>query len=95
MLTLALLAGAVVAMQAQTPAPSSSPSEPAVAVVIPAGMKVPLHVAETISSHDAHTGQTFTFYVDQDVAINGNVVISRCAAGSGTVTLAGRHGFYW
>jgi hypothetical protein len=60
--------------------------------VIPAGTKIPIHVTQTISSHDAKTGQTFTFYVDQDVVVSGSVVIPRCAAGIGTVTLAGKHG---
>jgi hypothetical protein len=72
-----------------SPAPSPAP---VAALVIPAGTKIPLHLTQTISSHDAHTGQTFTFYVDQDVVVNGTVVIPQCSAGTGTVTLAGRHG---
>lgn len=60
--------------------------------MIQAGTKVPLHLATTISSHDARTGQTFTFYVDKDVVIGGTTVIARCSAGSGTVMLAGKHG---
>ncbi len=72
---------------AAEPAAASS-----VATIVPAGTKIPLRVASMISSHDAHTGQTFTFYVDKDVVVGGAVVIPRCAAGSGTITLAGRHG---
>ncbi len=87
-----LLAGVVMVAQGQTPARAPEPAAPTTAVVIPAGTKIPLRLAELISSHDAHTGQTFTFYVDQDVVVNGNVVIPHCAAGSGTVTLAGAHG---
>lgn len=90
---LKVLAVAIVTALAQSQAPAAPASpQPAAAIVIPAGTKVPLHLTAMISSHDAHTGQTFTFYVDQDVLVNGNVAISRCAAGSGTVTLAGKHG---
>lgn len=87
-----LFAAAIVVAQAQPPSLPTSPAASSTPVVIPAGTKVPLRLAAMISSHDAHTGQTFTFYVDQDVAVNGNVVIPHCAAGSGTVTLAGSHG---
>lgn len=74
--------------------PSAAPASPApsAATVIPAGTKIPLHLAQTISSHDANTGQKFTFYVDQDVVVKGTVVVAHCAAGSGTITLAGHHG---
>ena len=73
---------------ASTPATTPQTAQ----TTIPAGTKVPLRLASMLSSHDAHTGQTFTFYVAQDVTVDGTVVIPRCSAGSGTITLAGRHG---
>lgn len=45
-----------------------------------------------LSSHDAQTGQKFSFIVDQDVVSGGTIVIPRCTTGTGTVTLAGKHG---
>lgn len=92
MFTLLFAAAFAVAQSSVAPAVPASPAPASAAIVIPAGTKVPLHISQPISSHDAHTGQTFTFYVAQDVLVNGTVVIPRCAAGAGTVTLAGKHG---
>lgn len=86
-----VLAVVAAVAQLQSPAPAASP-QAGTSTTIPAGTKVPLHLTQMLSSHDAQTGQTFTFYVDQDVVVNGNIVIAKCAAGTGTVTLAGKHG---
>lgn len=55
-------------------------------------MKIPVHLTSLLSSHDAQTGQKFSFVVAEDVTSGGAVVIDKCTAGTGTVLLAGKHG---
>lgn len=59
---------------------------------IPAHTKIPIHLTQMLSSHDAQTGQKFGFVVDQDVVVDGVTLLPKCTPGSGTITLAGKHG---
>ena len=72
-----------------SPAPEPSSTAPAVSN---APLKIPVHLTSVLSSHDAQTGQKFSFIVADDVLSGGVVVIPKCTAGSGTVLLAGKHG---
>ncbi len=71
------------------PAPVTAP---AAATSLAAQTQIKIHVNSLLSSHDAETGQKFSFVVDQDVLSNGVVAIARCTSGTGTITLAGKHG---
>ncbi len=76
-----------VLLGAASPETAAAPSAPpASTLTVAAGTTIPVHLSTVLSSHDAHTGQTFTFYVDKDVVVDGTVLIPRCASGSGTVT---------
>jgi hypothetical protein len=77
--------------QAADTAPAATPADTAPGA-IPAKTAVVVRLVSMLSSHDAQTGQKFAFYVAKDVVENGVVVIPACTAGSGTVTLAGKHG---
>lgn len=64
-------------------------------VTIPGGTPVTIRMVDTIDSGTANVGDTFEFKVDDDVVVNGYVVIARGAAGKGEVTKvdrAGTHG---
>lgn len=64
-------------------------------VTIPGGTPITLRMVDTIDSGTANVGDTFEFKVDDDVVVNGYVVIARGAAGKGQVTKvdrAGTHG---
>jgi hypothetical protein len=78
-----LMSFASVVAQAATPEPS---------VTLSAKTVVSVRLVSMVSSHDATTGQRFSFVVAKDVVENGVVVVPTCALGSGTVALAGKHG---
>lgn len=64
-------------------------------VTIPGGTAIPIRMTDTISSSQANVGDTFAFRADDNVVVNGFVVISRGAEGRGEVTSvdrAGSHG---
>jgi hypothetical protein len=64
-------------------------------VAIPGGTPVTIRMVDTIDSGTANVGDTFEFKTDDDVVVNGYVVIARGAAGKGEVTKvdrAGTHG---
>jgi hypothetical protein len=65
---------------------------PAAAVTLNAKTVIPVHLVSMLSSHDATTGQRFSFVVAKNVVENGVVIVPACTLGSGTVTLAGKHG---
>lgn len=79
---------ALTVAQAAPAVPATAPSGPTIA----AATKIPLHLTKMISSHDAASGDKFSFMVDQDVAVNGVTIIARCTVGSGTVAFSGKHG---
>jgi hypothetical protein len=92
MLALISLAAIFIGVDVQPSPAAPAAAQAQTSSTSPAGTKVPVHLGALMSSHDVRTGQAFTFYADQDVTIQGMVVIPRCALGTGTVTLAGTHG---
>lgn len=64
-------------------------------ITIPGGTPVTIRMVDTVDSGTANVGDTFEFKTDDNVVVNGFVVIARGAAGHGTVTSvdrAGSHG---
>lgn len=64
-------------------------------VTVPGGTPVVIRMVDTISSGQANVGDTFEFKADDNVVVNGYVVIARGAEGRGEVTKvdrAGAHG---
>jgi hypothetical protein len=65
----------------------------AVPVVVPDGTEISAVTTETISSKTAHEDDPITFKVDEDVVIDGHVVIKRGALIKGVVTNAKKSGY--
>lgn len=64
-------------------------------VAVPGGTAVPVRMVDTIDSGSANAGDTFEFKADDNVVVNGYVVIARGAEGRGevvSVERAGGHG---
>lgn len=64
-------------------------------VTVPGGTPVTIRIVDKVDSGTANVGDTFEFKADDDVAVNGYVVIARGAEGRGEVTKvdrAGSHG---
>src|SRR5438045_722768 len=74
-----------------TPATNSAPSTPKPAMQgfgLEDGTPVKIRTARTISSADAHQGDTLDFEVLEDVSVNGSLVIPKGGIAWGTVTEA-------
>lgn len=63
-------------------------------VVIPDGTEISAVTTETLSSKTAHEDDPITFKVDEDVVIDGMVVIAKGTAVKGIVTNAKKSGFF-
>ncbi|MBK9215653.1 MAG: hypothetical protein IPM59_08625 [Chloracidobacterium sp.] len=63
-------------------------------VVVPDGTEISAVTTETISSKTAHEDDAITFKVDEDVIINGAIVIAKGAILKGVVTNAKKSGFF-
>jgi hypothetical protein len=63
-------------------------------VVIPDGTEISAIFTETISSKTANEDDPITFKVDEDVVINGNVVIAKGSIIKGIVSRAKKSGFF-
>jgi hypothetical protein len=61
-------------------------------VTVPGGTPITIRMVDTIDSGNANVGDTFEFKADDNVVVNGMVVVSRGAAGHGTVTSVDRAG---
>lgn len=64
-------------------------------VTVPGGTPVTIRLVDKVDSGTANIGDTFEFKADDDVVVNGFVVIARGAEGRGEVTKvdrAGSHG---
>ena len=61
--------------------------------VVPEGTEVRLRMLEGLSSATAIEGQRFTMELDDDIRIDGNVVVRRGAKAVGTVVHAKKKGF--
>ncbi len=68
-------------------------NDPPKTVVIPDGTEIPAVTTEAISSKTANEDDPITFKVEEDVMINGSVVISKGTAIKGVVTNAKKAGF--
>jgi PEGA domain-containing protein len=77
------------ASAAQQPAPGQAPQTDftsAKGFVLEEGTPVRLRINRTISSADAHTGDTVDFEVLDDITVNGTLVIPKGGLASATVT---------
>lgn len=63
-------------------------------VVIPDGTEISAITTETISSKTAQEDDPITFKVDEDVIVDGSVVIAKGATLKGIVTNAKKSGFF-
>ena len=63
-------------------------------IVIPDGTEISAVTTETISSKTAHEDDPITFKVDEDVVIDGAVVIANGTALKGVVTNSKKSGFF-
>ena len=61
--------------------------------VIPEGTEVKLRMLESLSSGTAVEGQRFNMELDEDIRVDGKVVVPRGAKAVGTVTHAKKKGF--
>lgn len=61
-------------------------------VAVPGGTAVPIRMVDTIDSGNANVGDTFEFKADDNVVVNGYVVIARGAEGRGSVVSVDRAG---
>lgn len=73
---------------AQVPVPQGK------TVVIPDGTEIAAVTTETISSKTAHEDDPITFKVDEDVVVDGVVVIAKGAIIKGIVTNAKKSGYF-
>jgi hypothetical protein len=89
--TLTLAQAAAPSTTASQPATNSAPSTPKPAMQgfgLEDGTPVKLRTARTISSADAHQGDTLDFEVLEDVSVNGSLIIPKGGIAWGTVTEA-------
>jgi hypothetical protein len=63
------------------------------AATVPEGTEVKLRMLDSLSSGTAVEGQRFNLELDDDIRIDGNVVVPRGAKAVGTVTHAKKKGF--
>lgn len=92
--TLALTSAAQTSKPEPTPATAAAPSgaveapRPVLPNTLMDGTPVTMRLSETISSADAHVGQTVPFEVTEDVVVQGITVIAKGAPAIATVTAA-------
>ncbi len=67
---------------------------PGKTVVIPDGTEISAVTTDTISSKTAHEDDPITFKVDEDVVIDGSIVIAKGTIIKGIVTNAKKSGFF-
>lgn len=60
--------------------------------VVPAGTHLSLSVTAPLASNVAKAGDAFAYVIDDDLIVNGVVVVRKGATGGGTVTFAGAAG---
>src|SRR5438552_15773378 len=77
-------------VQYDQPAPSQiqKPSSGPKGFVLEDGTPVKLRIGRTVSSEDAHVGETVDFEVLEDVPVNGVIVIAKSGLAFATVTEA-------
>jgi hypothetical protein len=77
-------------MGSRAAAPAAPPQP--VSYTIPAGTRITVRLAQSISSQTAHPGDAFEATVTQPVEVNGKVVVPEGSAASGVVTDANSRG---
>lgn len=85
---LALAIACTLLVQALAPlaALAAQPATPATEVTVPDGTELTVVTTEEISSKTAHEGDPLTFKVDEDVLVNGHVVIAKGALVKGEIS---------
>ncbi len=73
---------------------ANSATHTSIPVVIPDGTEISAVTTESISSKTAHEDDPINFKVDEDVVVNGNVVIAKGAVIKGVVSNAKKSGFF-
>jgi ABC-type transport system substrate-binding protein len=88
--TAAILLSVATAGGAQSaPATSAAPTTATgTSVVIPGGTALKINLKDQLASNTTHTGDPFQFAAQNDVVVNGYVVIAKGALGAGAVTNA-------
>jgi hypothetical protein len=69
-------------------------NQPVQSVVIPDGTEISAVTTEALSSKTAHEDDPITFKVDEDVVIEGAIVIAKGTLVKGSVTNAKKSGFF-
>lgn len=77
--------------QGYSNAPASAPAAPQI-TTIPAGTRIRVQLAQTLSSKESQTGDQFSGTLADPVVVNGQTVIRAGAQASGTVTEAKSQG---
>jgi hypothetical protein len=72
----------------------AAPMGPTKTVIIPDGTEISAVTTDVISSKTAHEDDPITFKVDEDVVIDGSVVISKGALIKGIVSNAKKSGYF-
>lgn len=88
----ALLLLCVFTVQATAPAAALPAPQESTEIVIPDGTEINIITTEEISSKTAVEGDPLTFKVDEDVTINGRVVIARGTLVKGEVSNSKKSG---
>ncbi|CAN5539694.1 hypothetical protein BH10ACI2_BH10ACI2_11350 [soil metagenome] len=73
---------------------ANDPSKLMKSVVIPDGTEISAVTTETLSSKTAQEDDPITFKVDEDVLVDGNIVIAKGTTLKGVVTNAKKSGFF-
>src|SRR5688572_17605345 len=86
----------LVSLLAWTPGliPAQVPAQQGKAIIIPDGTEISAITIETISSKTAQEDDPITFKVDEDVVIEGEIVISKGTLLKGIVSNAKKSGFF-
>ena len=89
---LSLLVALLAPTLAPTAALAAAPQDGAGEIVLPDGTELTVVTTEEISSKTATEGDALTFKVDEDVKVNGKVVIARGALVKGEISSAKKSG---
>jgi hypothetical protein len=82
------------AAPANTPAPAPAPPPPPqpVTYTIPAGTRVTVRLAQSLSSKTANTGDSFDATVTSPIVVKGKTLVATGSTASGTVTASNAQG---
>jgi hypothetical protein len=77
---------------ANTPPPPPPPPPQPVTYTIPAGTRITVRLAQTITSNTAHVGDSFDATVTSPIIVKGKTLVTTGSTASGTVTAANSRG---